>query len=113
MGTGSSVPTTVLPLICSPGGSPVQAGIINDEIRELILSGGTAIDIKKKAAEGGMIRDIHDVRVRETDEGEQLDLTASTAWAMVDHQFSHVFVRDADAKSVQRVARSVRMDRRE
>ena len=28
---------------------------IDDEIRDLILSGGTAIDIKKKAAEGGMI----------------------------------------------------------
>jgi type IV pilus assembly protein PilB len=28
---------------------------IDDEIRELILSGGTAIDIKKKAAESGMI----------------------------------------------------------
>ena len=33
----------------------VEVMIINDEIRELILSGGTAIDIKKKAAEGGMI----------------------------------------------------------
>jgi type IV pilus assembly protein PilB len=28
---------------------------IDDDIRELILSGGTAIDIKRKAAEGGMI----------------------------------------------------------
>ncbi len=28
---------------------------IDDDIRELILSGGTAIDIKKKAAEIGMI----------------------------------------------------------
>ncbi len=33
----------------------VEVMIIDDEIRELILSGGTAIDIKKKAAEGGMI----------------------------------------------------------
>jgi len=28
---------------------------IDDDIRDLILSGGTAIDIKKKAAESGMI----------------------------------------------------------
>jgi type IV pilus assembly protein PilB len=28
---------------------------IDDIIRDLILSGGTAIDIKKKAAESGMI----------------------------------------------------------
>ncbi len=33
----------------------VEVMIIDDDIRELILSGGTAIDIKKKAAEGGMI----------------------------------------------------------
>jgi len=33
----------------------VEVMIIDDDIRELILSGGTAIDIKKKAAENGMI----------------------------------------------------------
>jgi type IV pilus assembly protein PilB len=33
----------------------VEVMVIDDEIRELILSGGTSIDIKKKAAEGGMI----------------------------------------------------------
>ncbi|PYQ58250.1 MAG: type IV-A pilus assembly ATPase PilB [Acidobacteria bacterium] len=33
----------------------VEVMQIDDEIRDLILSGGTAIDIKKKAAEGGMI----------------------------------------------------------
>jgi type IV pilus assembly protein PilB len=33
----------------------VEVMQIDDEIRELILSGGTAIDIKKKAAENGMI----------------------------------------------------------
>ena len=33
----------------------IEVMIISDEIRELILSGGTAIDIKKKAAESGMI----------------------------------------------------------
>jgi type IV pilus assembly protein PilB len=33
----------------------VEVMVINDDLRELILSGGTAIDIKKKAAEAGMI----------------------------------------------------------
>jgi type IV pilus assembly protein PilB len=33
----------------------IEVMIISDDIRELILSGGTAIDIKKKAAESGMI----------------------------------------------------------
>ena len=33
----------------------IEVMVIDDNIRELILSGGTAIDIKKKAAESGMI----------------------------------------------------------
>jgi type IV pilus assembly protein PilB len=33
----------------------IEVMAIDDEIRELILSGGTAIDIKKRAAESGMI----------------------------------------------------------
>jgi type IV pilus assembly protein PilB len=33
----------------------IEVMAIDDDIRELILSGGTAIDIKKKAAENGMI----------------------------------------------------------
>ena len=33
----------------------IEVMTINDDLRELILSGGTAIDIKKKAAETGMI----------------------------------------------------------
>ncbi len=36
------------------------------------------------------------LKVRATEDGEQLDLEASRAWALVDHQFSHVFVRDSD-----------------
>ncbi|HLJ75654.1 MAG TPA: ATPase, T2SS/T4P/T4SS family, partial [Thermoanaerobaculia bacterium] len=33
----------------------IEVMVISDEIRELILSGGTAIDIKKAAAQSGMI----------------------------------------------------------
>ncbi len=35
---------------------------------------------------------------------EQLDFVASQAWALVDHQFSHVFVRDRDSSIIQRIA---------
>lgn len=37
------------------------------------------------------------------EDGEHLDLSASRAWAMVDHQFSHVFVRDRDKETIQAV----------
>ena len=34
---------------------------------------------------------------------EQLDFIASQAWALVDHQFSHIFVRDRDSSVISRV----------
>lgn len=42
--------------------------------------------------------------VKEQDDGEVIDFAASRAWAMVDHQFSHVFVKGADAEVARRVA---------
>ena len=46
--------------------------------------------------------------IRDEADGERLDWAASRAWAMVDHQFSHVFVRDGDANAVARVAEAFR-----
>ena len=39
---------------------------------------------------------------------EQLDYSASAAWAMVDHQHGHVFVKDRDVETIDRVARLFR-----
>ncbi len=50
-----------------------------------------------------VLREAGLLKVREEADGEHLDLEASRAWALVDHQFSHVFVRDADAGTQQRV----------
>ncbi len=41
--------------------------------------------------------------VREEDGCEHLDFSASRAWALADHQFSHVFVRDGDAATISKV----------
>ena len=35
--------------------------------------------------------------------GEHLDFAASRAWALTDHQFSHIFVRDGDAATIGEV----------
>jgi len=51
-----------------------------------------------------VLRDAGLLCVREQADGEHLDLEASRAWALVDHQFSHVFVRDADPGTQQQVA---------
>ncbi|MCC7476262.1 MAG: alkaline phosphatase family protein [Pirellulales bacterium] len=49
--------------------------------------------------EAGLLKTI------ELEDGEHLDFANSKAWAMVDHQFSHVFVQDSDPKMVKKVAR--------
>ena len=36
--------------------------------------------------------------------GELIDFASTPAWALVDHQFSHVFVKDRDAATIGRVA---------
>jgi len=50
-----------------------------------------------------MLRDAGLLKVRKQDDGEHLDPEASRAWALVDHQYSHVFVKDADAATAKRV----------
>ncbi|MGA2033492.1 MAG: nucleotide pyrophosphatase/phosphodiesterase family protein [Thermoguttaceae bacterium] len=42
--------------------------------------------------------------VREEADGEHLDLAASRAWALADHQLAHVFVADGDEQLAARVA---------
>ena len=37
------------------------------------------------------------------DGGELIDFAGSQAWALVDHQFSHVFVKDRDARTIAQV----------
>ena len=51
-----------------------------------------------------MLRQAGLLHVREQPDGEHLDLENSLAWSLVDHQFSHVFVRDARAEVVAQVA---------
>lgn len=50
-----------------------------------------------------VLREAGLLAVRDAVDGEHLDLAASHAWALVDHQFSHVFVKDADAATQRRV----------
>jgi len=43
------------------------------------------------------------LKVRHEAEGEHLDFAASRAWAMVDHQFSHVFTQPGDSAAIEQV----------
>ena len=51
-----------------------------------------------------MLREAGLLSVREQADGEYLDLAASRAWALADHQFSHVFVADGDARTIELAA---------
>jgi len=50
-----------------------------------------------------MLREAGLLTVREQDDGEHLDLERSRAFAMVDHQLSHVFVADNDPETIRQV----------
>ena len=50
-----------------------------------------------------VLREAGLLAVKQQSDGEHLDLEQSQAWAMVDHQFSHVFVKDAQPVVIDRV----------
>lgn len=50
-----------------------------------------------------VLREAGLLAVEEREDGEHLDLEQSQAWALVDHQFSHVFVKDARQAVIDRV----------
>ncbi len=52
-----------------------------------------------------ILREAGLLEVRPEQGHELLDFEQSRAWALVDHQFSHVFVREGDAAVVERVAK--------
>ncbi len=51
-----------------------------------------------------VLREAGLLEVREVDDGEHLDLVQSRALALVDHQFSHIFVADGDPKLAAQAA---------
>lgn len=50
-----------------------------------------------------VLREAGLLAVRDEADGEYLDLNASPAWALADHQFSQVFVKDADPTTIAEV----------
>ena len=51
-----------------------------------------------------LLRDAGLLRVKQLEDGEHLDFQQSDAWALVDHQFSHVFVKDSDPQLAKKVS---------
>ena len=57
-----------------------------------------------------VLREAGLLAVREDADGEMLDIAASTAWALADHQLAHVYVRGGD-EQIARVRKSFRRPR--
>jgi predicted AlkP superfamily pyrophosphatase or phosphodiesterase len=53
-----------------------------------------------------ILREAGFLKVKSTDAGELIDFDQSQAFALADHQFSHIFVQDGDPSTVHRVAES-------
>jgi len=69
-----------------------------------ILAGEYAITpVRHVTYPNRILREAGLLRVQPTDDGELLDLAASQAWTLVDHQCGHVFVRDAKPERIRRV----------
>ena len=70
-----------------------------------LVAGEYAITpVRHVAYPNRILREAGLLAVREEDDGEHLDFDASAAFAMVDHQFSHLFVKNGDTEIVRRVA---------
>ena len=69
----------------------------------LVASEYTLVAVDHVLYPNRLLRDAGLLRVRQEEDGEHLDLSASDAWALVDHQFSHIFVRDGNARVTRRV----------
>jgi hypothetical protein len=58
-----------------------------------------------------VLREAGLLKVALRDGGEVIDFAGSPAWALVDHQFSHVFVKDRDEETIGRVVQLFERDR--
>jgi predicted AlkP superfamily pyrophosphatase or phosphodiesterase len=54
------------------------------------------------------LRELGLLQVRQEEDGEHLDLAASRAWALADHQMAHVFLRDTDPQLIGQIATAFR-----
>ncbi len=78
-------------------------GYGDKEILWLVASEYTIVPVDHVTYPNRTLRDAGLLVVREEEDGEHIDLDQSQAWCLVDHQFSHIFVRDADAGVIQQV----------
>lgn len=78
-----------------------------EDILWLVGSEYTIVPVDHVTYPNRVLREAGLLKVRE-DSGEWLDFSASPAWALVDHQFSHVFVADSESPTLDASADTIR-----
>ena len=68
----------------------------------IAVSEYTIGDVNHVVYPNRILREAGLLQVVATEQGEALDFAGSAAWALVDHQFSHIFVREAEQVSAVR-----------
>ena len=75
----------------------------NEEPLWLVASEYAIVPVDDVVYPNRLLREAGLLACRPSDNGEQLDFTASKAWALADHQMSHVFVEGSDPRIIKRV----------
>jgi len=75
----------------------------NDPIHWLVASEYVISPVDHVSYPNRVLREAGLLQVKQQDDGEHLDFENSHAWALVDHQFSHVFVKDRDPSVIEQV----------
>jgi len=78
-------------------------GVFGDDIVWIVAGEYAISSVDHVAYPNRMLREAGLLKVRIEEDGEHLDLVDSQAWAMVDHQFSHVFVKGADKQVISKI----------
>lgn len=84
------------------------AGAFGEEILWLAAGEYAITPVDHVTYPNRVLREAGLLQVRKESDGEHLDFERSTAWALVDHQFSHLFVDGRDAAVIRRVAEAFR-----
>jgi predicted AlkP superfamily pyrophosphatase or phosphodiesterase len=85
------------------GGGAGSGGVNGSVPLWLVASEYTISPVDHVSYPNRLLREAGLLQVVDGPDGEQLDLVGSRAWALVDHQFSHVFVADGDQQVVRQV----------
>jgi len=82
----------------------LTAAYAGQEVVWLAASEYVITDVQHVSYPNRLLRQTGHLQVRSESGRELLDFERSAAWALVDHQFSHVFVRDRDDRRIDDIA---------